>query len=125
MKPAVHFGLALLISGLLLGCSKGGSSSIASASKSKAFASASGDTKTLWDLAVAAGHTNDLITAALAARQLHAQPSLSEEQIKAADDLASAIYQAVMDGVKKGDTNAQAALEQMTAAARSARMRGR
>ena len=124
MKPWVHFGVAFLTCVLLLGCNKGGSS-LNSASKSKAFASASADTKILWELAIAAGRTNDLATASMAARQLRSQPGLTEEQTKAADALSTALYQIVMEGVQKGDTNAQMALDQMTAAARSARTRAR
>jgi hypothetical protein len=117
MKNLACLCAALLMFGLLAGCGKRDAS--ANVEKSTVFQSAPPESKAMWDAALSASKTNDYAAAYLILRKLSAQPDLSAEQKKAAEDMSTSVNTRMTEAASKGDANALKAMQDIRQSYRS------
>jgi len=108
--------LALLALLAVTGCKK--SSGGGAALDPKVFASASAETKTLWEEALAARQTNGFVEAYIKFRLVRGQAGLTPDQIAAADAQCRRINEELGAAAAKGDATAQQALVDIRNASR-------
>ena len=102
--------------GVLSGCKKSGSGSVAT--DPKLFQSASAEAKALWEEALAARQTNGVVEAYIKFRLLRSHGDLSPDQITAVDGQCKRINEELGAAAAKGDANAQQALVDIRNASR-------
>jgi len=102
---------ALVLTTLVIGCSRS-ANSLAS-SGNKAFQNAPPAVKADWDIAAAALGKNDYCTAILTLRKLQEAPNLTPEQTEIVKKTATAASDQMYDGANKGDANAKKSIEDL------------
>ena len=110
---AILAGVAVPL--LLMGCGSKDPNALAQ-KNAELFRSAPEEVKAGWDLAVQAMKTNGYAIAILALGTAQSQPGLSDAQVKALSQTATAINDKMYDAVNKGDAQGLQALEELRAA---------